>query len=221
MPIYREIKQDFFKIWSPEMAYILGLFAADGNIIRNKRGAYFISLEICDREILEKISFVLQSTHSIGIRKGRENHSIRYRLQIGSKKMAQDLYNLGFTSNKTFNMSLPNVPEKYFSSFVRGYFDGDGNVWSGLINKKRSHPVKSLRACFTSSSRIFLLGLKKRLEDYQIIGGSFLNCYTFYRLNYSSRNSLRIYDLMYNCEHYNLYLKRKKDVFDNFIALRP
>jgi hypothetical protein len=48
MPVHKEINHDFFKNWSPEMAYILGFFAADGTMIKNRRGAHFIELEITD-----------------------------------------------------------------------------------------------------------------------------------------------------------------------------
>jgi hypothetical protein len=42
MPIHKKVNQDFFKKWSPEMAYILGFFTADGSMAKNKRGAHFI-----------------------------------------------------------------------------------------------------------------------------------------------------------------------------------
>jgi hypothetical protein len=42
MPIHKEINHDFFKLWTPGMAYVLGFFSADGSMIKNKRGACFI-----------------------------------------------------------------------------------------------------------------------------------------------------------------------------------
>jgi hypothetical protein len=30
-------------------------------------------------------------------------------------------------------MKLPKIPLNFFGAFVRGYFDGDGNVWSGFL----------------------------------------------------------------------------------------
>jgi len=42
MPIYKTKNENFFKKWTPEMAYVLGFFAADGSMVKNKRGACFI-----------------------------------------------------------------------------------------------------------------------------------------------------------------------------------
>jgi hypothetical protein len=48
MPIYRAKNENFFKKWSPEMAYVLGFFTADGNMLKNKRGAHFIEFNTTD-----------------------------------------------------------------------------------------------------------------------------------------------------------------------------
>ena len=55
MPMYRKINKDFFKIWTPNMAYVLGFIYADGNIIYTKRHTWFWSLQITDIDILEEI----------------------------------------------------------------------------------------------------------------------------------------------------------------------
>ena len=65
MPMLRDLNHDFFKKWSPEMAYVLGFFAADGSMIRNKRGAHFIEFTITDRIVLEIIRKAVGSTHKI------------------------------------------------------------------------------------------------------------------------------------------------------------
>src|SRR3989344_5923597 len=128
MPIYREMHRRFFRIWSSEMAYVLGFFVADGNMIRNKRGAYFISIEITDKDILEKMKKAIGSTHKISIRKNQFPEKDSYRLQIGSKAMFNDLLKLGITPNKSKTIDLPEIPKNYFSDFLRGYFDGDGCI---------------------------------------------------------------------------------------------
>ena len=66
MPIYKTKNEDFFKKWSPKMTYVLGFFAADGNMIKNKRGAHFIEFQSTDKEILNKIKKCLKSNLAIG-----------------------------------------------------------------------------------------------------------------------------------------------------------
>jgi intein-encoded DNA endonuclease-like protein len=220
MPIHRSVNKDFFKTWSAEMAYILGFFAADGNIIKNKRGAYFFSLEICDKEIVEKCRDLMKSNHKIGIRLAIGNHRTSYRLQIGSKEIYSDLKQLGFSDQKTHNISIPQVPEKYFSDFTRGYFDGDGNVWVGTIHKNRKKQTLVIQSVFTSCSLVFLQELKYRLEKQGVLGR--ITCEkTYYRLCYSVRSSVRLYELMYNnSAEKGFFLIRKKAVFEKFIENR-
>jgi len=76
MPIYKTKKENFFKKWTPEMAYILGFFTADGTMIKNRRGAHFIEFQITDRNLLRKIKRSFGSNHKITARKRDKNHKI-------------------------------------------------------------------------------------------------------------------------------------------------
>jgi len=62
MPIYKKVNINFFKKWTPQMAYVLGFFTADGSMIRNKRGTCFIELEITDKELLEKLNIFMRGS---------------------------------------------------------------------------------------------------------------------------------------------------------------
>jgi len=219
MPIQKKVNKDFFKKWSSEMAYVLGFFAADGNVHTNKRGAHFFSLQITDKEIVYLFRDLLSSNHTIGKRIGTKNHKLQYRLQIGSKERCNDLRKLGVKEQKTHTMVLLNVPEKFLFDFVRGYFDGDGNVWVGQMNKQRKIKHMAIQTVFTSCSLVFFAGLKERLEMRGIKGG--LSCRKgFFRLYYSIHGSLELYRLMYRKEIKNLYLPRKKAVFEKFIKMQ-
>lgn len=206
------------------MAYILGFFAADGYITVNRRGGQFWSIQIKDKRLLEEIKKTVQSEHAITVRPGNGNKSTQYRLQIGSKEMCQDLRKLGFHERKTYNLTLPKVPAKYFSDFTRGYFDGDGNVWSGYVHKERAIPLLVIRSVFTSCSIYFLQTLKDKLENVGIKKGVVSKgTGNYYRLTYSIHGSLKLYDFMYNHEvkkKQKLSLFRKKTVFGKFVKMR-
>ena len=58
MPILKRYDKFFFKKWSREMAYVLGLFASDGTMIHNKRGAHFVEFDLTDKIILQKVKRV-------------------------------------------------------------------------------------------------------------------------------------------------------------------
>jgi hypothetical protein len=223
MPIYKKVNKNFFKKWTPEMAYVLGFFAADGYITVNKRGGQFWCIQITDSKLLKKIRDVIGAEHKISVRKGKGNEKTLYRMQIGSIEMCDDLRNLGFDERKTKSLSVPNVPGEYFSDFVRGYFDGDGHVWSGVINKERKTPHVIIQTVFTSCSKFFLEVLSSALSERGIIRGRVSKGQgDYYRLVYSISNSLKLYAFMYNGSVLqSLYLKRKKIIFDRYIKMRP
>lgn len=219
MPIFRRYNKDFFKVWSSDMSYVLGFFAADGNIIKTKRGTHFISFNSSDRDILKRIHDVMESEHKISTRISPTGQV--HRFQIGSKSMYEDLLGLGFSDRKSNRMIMPKIPERCFPDFVRGYFDGDGNVWVGELNKSRKKPTKAIQASFTSGSRIFLEGLLIRLKVVKVKGGAIYTSKVknFSRLQLSTLDALKLYEIMYNGQP-KLYLKRKKLRFDMFKSKR-
>lgn len=152
--MYRTKNENFFKEWNREMAYVLGFFAADGSMYRTKRGTHFIEFQITDRNLLYEIRKILGSNHKISIRNRGEGYKTIYRLQIGSKGIFNDLSAHGFTQNKSKIMRLPALlPQKYLAHFIRGYFDGDGNVHFGIYMRKvRKTQTQSFTTRFTSGS---------------------------------------------------------------------
>src|SRR3989344_7224612 len=199
MPMHRAVNSKFFKKWSPEMAYVLGFFSADGSMLRNNRGAHFIEFHITDRNLLFDIRKTLGSNHKITVRNRDERWKLGYRLQIGSKDMFEDLQRLGFSQAKSKTLKFPKVPGKYFPHFVRGYFDGDGNVhfkkyWAKDRNKMKWH----FSSRFTSGSRPFLATLHTKLQLHGVKGGFIVAKIRGYELVLSHRDSLVLYRLMYH-----------------------
>ncbi len=205
------------------MAYVLGFFAADGYITVNKRGGQYWCIQITDKELLEGIKKAISSDHAISVREGRNNEKPLYRLQIGSAEMCDDLRTLGFSERKTNTMELPAIPKQYIGDFVRGYFDGDGNVWTGDNNVQREKASETILVAFTSCSGSFLRDLKQALSLQGLKGGSLYELREGYcRLSFSVQDSLKLFEIMYNNSTSNsLHLKRKKDVFERYIAMRP
>lgn len=114
-----DVDESYFnEINSTEKAYWLGLLWADGWISSNNT----IGLGLIDKEHIEKFRNALGANQKI-----QEDDKF-YRIQIGSRKLINDLINLGFSSTKTFDDSLPPLEkEDYQRAFVRGLFDGDGH----------------------------------------------------------------------------------------------
>lgn len=201
------------------MAYVLGFFTADGSMTKNKRGSHFIEFQITDKELLEKIRDSLSSNHKISIRKNRViNQKVAYKLQIGSKEIFNDLLKLGLSSKKSKRIKLPNIPKKYFSHFVRGYFDGDGNVT--VCNYRRNNNDKfstTIQSGFVSGCRSFLQSLKDELSKLHIIkGGTLYYSNNGWRLFFSINDSKNFYHYIYDQLGNNLFLNRKKKIFEEY-----
>jgi hypothetical protein len=215
MPVRRQLNQDFFKKWSPEMAYVLGYFAADGSMIRNKRGGCYIEFTTIDKCLLESLIRATNAHQHIAVRKrkGRgKKWKTQYRIQIGSRKWFEDLGALGFTRAKSSVLRFPKAPTDFFGDFVRGYFDGDGCVyfgkqWSTWHRKQ----VWSFTTRFTSGTKKFLVELQKRLKSYNVQGGYIYSKNRGHELVFSRHDSVALYEIMYNTANTsNLFLPRKR-----------
>ena len=220
MPIHRTLKQDFFKKWNEEMAYVLGFFAADGSMLRNNREAHFIEFQITDEQILKDIKKVIGSNHKITARNRDIKWKTSYRLQLGSKEWLEDLQNLGFMQAKSLVLKFPNIPRLYQSAFVRGYFDGDGGVYfKSHKAKDRKNPRWVFSTHFTSGSRLFLENLHLLLKEHGIQKGFVVAKAKNkgFDLVFSHHDSVALYWFMYNNAP-RIYLKRKYSMFHKALA---
>lgn len=199
------------------MAYVLGFFAADGCMMKNKRGACFIEFQITDEDLLEGIRDVIGSDNKISSRKRAENFKRIYRLQIGSRQIYEDLLALGFTPHKSKTLKFPLVPEEYAGNFIRGYFDGDGNVsFARYFRKDRGVFRHVLTSRFTSGSKRFLLALNEKLKGV-VKGGYIYRKERGFELVFAGKDSLALFDFMYNNGQCRLWLDRKKKIFERAI----
>jgi len=111
--------QDFFKIWSPDMAYILGFTIGDG-CIHNYSICFNIQKD--DIEVLEYIKNKIAPERKI------YNLNGQIYLSLNSKSMVADLQGLGIKYRKTGKEFYPSVPEEYKFDFLRGLIDSDGCI---------------------------------------------------------------------------------------------
>lgn len=163
----RTLNHDFFqKIDTEEKAYFLGLLYADGC---NNGKIIDIGLSEIDVDILNKflkaISANFQKTYNSSIKKRNPKQSNQYRVRFTSVKMASDLSKLGCIPRKTCVLKFPTeeqVPTHLMRHFVRGYFDGDGNIGKYKREQKGRYYYRVSSAI--ASSHDFCEGYKKYLK---------------------------------------------------------
>ena len=214
MTLRKGVNEEFFDTWSDVMAYVLGLFAADGTMTKNPRGSCYIDFAVTDRELILYVRKALDAKQKLAIRPARNERSkVNHRVQIGSRRMFDQLLHLGFTPNKSKTLVMPDMPAKYFSHFVRGYFDGDGNVYfKRHFAKDRNAYRWVFSSRFTSGSESFLRQLYKKLHSVGLHGGRVAGKRHGFELVLSHRDSVALYRLMYHNAG-RMFLKRKERVF--------
>jgi hypothetical protein len=207
----------------PEMAYVLGYFAADGSMIARQNGGRYIEITSTDRMLLEHVRSVTRAEQKISKRdRQKENWKLQYRLQIGSAAWFQDLARLGFTPNKSHTLSLPDIPPEYFSHFVRGYFDGDGCVYfAHLKYADRTRKRWIVQTIFTSGSREFLSNLHAQLKTQGLLRGVIgKKSNRGFELKFSHKDSLALYRIMYHTgEISGLFLPRKREKLEKAVQV--
>lgn len=192
------IDQDYFKTWSRNMAYVLGLWFADGCIYGGKM--FDITLHKKDKYILKKVAEELKYEGNLYDYVDRQ----AARLNFSCVVIYRDLVSLGGTENKSLTLTFPNVPDEYLADFIRGYFDGDGCVMRLKGNR--------LNSAFTCGSRAFLEKLLEILRDKAgVIGGSFDDSCA--SLKFGKRDTLKLGQFMYQNDP-ELFLERKRKKFE-------
>ena len=218
------LNQSFFSTWTPEMAYVLGFFAADGSMLLNSRGGCFIEFTGADKNILVLIQKTIGSNHRLSKRIRTIKGSAVYRFQIGSKQIFSDLLALGFTQAKSKTLRMPTIPARLQGDFIRGYFDGDGCIYFKKLQfADRKKPRLVLQTIFTCGNKDFLVELRSLLHHRGIAGGSIRNKTRGFDLLLSHKDSVALYRLMYHTvSATGLYLPRKYKHFQKAIkALYP
>ncbi|PEX80076.1 LAGLIDADG family homing endonuclease [Bacillus cereus] len=189
-----ELKEDYFKTWSNNMAYILGFIAADGVIPKENQ---CVSISQKESYILEDIKRELNSNQPL-----YENKKTGiYMLNINCKTIKDDLMNIhGIMPCKSFNIEFPFVPEEYLHHFVRGYFDGDGYV-----------NYETYTVSFVGGSYNFMNTLNKLLQNHNL-PSNLLNQNKHYRVILSGRKSIQLFS-KWIYKDKDLYLRRKHEIF--------
>ncbi|HSX18550.1 MAG TPA: LAGLIDADG family homing endonuclease [Candidatus Saccharimonadales bacterium] len=201
------INSNFFGKWSAEMAYVLGFFAADGNICRTGR-AHMLHVACDDKDVIEKIKQVMNYQGPIR-EKVRLNGKVSYSLRISDPVLFNDLNILGVTERKSLTLMPPKIPKVFVWHFIRGYFDGDGSV----VLRNTNYPSKLVVYFYTASHSMasFLHGFFINVlgELYKAkIGIKIAHQKTpFYVVCMGHKASVELFKYMY--KDTNLFLERK------------
>lgn len=208
------LNEDYFKVWSDEMAYIVGFFMADCTISKRPtkgKRQQIIRLELknTDIEVVEFVRNQISPTKPIYMssRKDKRTNNYYYSaiIMFHSNIMADDLTKLGVIPQRTGNEEFKNIPTEYQKHFLRGLTDGDSSIQCNA-NK---------RFCLESASISFLESIKSNLGNNlgKVYKRNDCNCNTWEVTRLSDLNYL--YHYLY--DDGGFCLKRKKDNFEKVV----
>jgi len=197
-----KVNEDYFKKWSPNMAYVLGFILADGCIVKGTYNGYSDALKFGvqkqDIDILKKIKLELSAGHKISCVKNAAH------LCITSQRIVNDLKDLDICYRKSLREKIPHIPSENICDFIRGIVDGDGSI----NFNKRGYPALSI------------YGGKQTITFIQNHFLSKFNIYSGLHRLTKSKNNRYLFNIAYRCNpaktlieylytDANLYLKRK------------
>jgi len=204
----KKINQDFFKIWSPQMSYILGYIAADGCIYKrkNRKNSYTLNITSKDKDNLLKMGKNLSPDCSISIKYNSQRLPYS-QIQISNREICGDLISLGILPRKTYNLNFIKVPEEYFSDFVRGFFDGDGTVYIYKVNG-----TPQIKAGFVSPNLSFITEFNK-----QLCKAIDIQCKAVHKFH-SKNKKVPLYNICFyidDCERLYKFMYKNASIFLN------
>jgi hypothetical protein len=210
--------ENFFeKIDNEEKAYFLGFIFADGSVTNDdKKYINRVTLKLHTKDIHILESFIKSVNGEMSVWK----HGQREMAEVGmsSRKMVNDLVNLGAIPNKTFTLQYPTINETLEKHFLRGYFDGDGCI---RVSEDKRDKSKRGDLRIVSGSIDFLNKINERMNV--LFGTNINKLYgpknkDFKYIGWAGMTDIeKIYHGFY--DNSVLFLNRKKIIFDEVIGI--
>lgn len=121
----------FNNITTVEQAYYLGFIAGDGNIMDN-----MIRIRIVkeDEEIINSFKKAInykKPNKYVKLKTGKEQVHLEFRCT----QMCKDLAKHSIIPNKSFVLTLPDLPDNLMHSYLLGLFDADGSIFYSKFYK--------------------------------------------------------------------------------------
>ena len=152
-------------VWTPDLAYAVGLIATDGCLVGDGRHVAFVSK---DRDLVETLLRCVGARAKIGVTKsglGRWH----FRAQIGDVVLYRWLLTIGLTPWKSLTLGALGVPEHLLPHLVRGLLDGDGTILNRVnradTSRRDDYYWECLQVKFASASLDHLRWLRERLRS--------------------------------------------------------
>ena len=200
--------------WTTELAYVVGLITTDGNLSPDGRHIDFTSKDL---QLIRTFKKCLGIKNKIGLKTSGFSDKKYPHIQFGNVKLYRWLVEIGLTPRKSKTMSSINIPNKYFSDFLRGHFDGDGSCYSYW--DKRWHSSFMFYINFVSASEKHVIWLRHKIDELLKVKGHIdtIKRNGVYQLRYAKKDSRILISKMYhqkNLPHLNRKYKKLNKILE-------
>ena len=185
----------------PQMSWVLGIIATDGNISDAGR----LRVVSVDQDIPAQCLEVCGVGSVYKQTSDRDNIQTQYTWSYTCRTLSSRLARLGVVPRKTWTLGLPRQEQVHLPSYVRGLWDGDGH-WR--VDK---HGV--FRCGFGSASRSFVEGLWQLLKPVVRSGAKVYKhpSKEYWVIRLDKQRARRLAEWIYQ-EPCGAYCKRKRDI---------
>lgn len=206
-----ELDVDYFKTWTPNMAYMLGLIAADGNVLYEPK-VLTIVLKESDKYLLEEFA------KEIKCRRPLQKHSSGcWSFVVRNGELVDDLAKLGILPRKSLTMQWLPVPDEMLAHFVRGYVDGDGTICYYYRNRGGRNDL--ILEVSILGAPAFLNGMADAIS--RVIGIPKVKVLSTHskikKIRYSCGTAVKLLSWLY--QDAELYLARKFNIYKTYLEL--
>jgi hypothetical protein len=153
--------------WTPELAYAVGLLAADGCLAKERAEVEFVSAET---ELIELFCRALQlGDVRPTVAKQRSGGAPWYRVRLNDGGLRSFLEETGLTPAKSRTLGALQLPDGVFRDFLRGALDGDG---SWYISQHWNGRYRYLRVELSTASLCFGEWVRAKVEQLADLRGN-------------------------------------------------
>lgn len=205
------LNENYFSVIDNEdKAYWLGFIMADGCVTKSQPNKPYnrfeINLKIEDFSHLEKLNKLMEYNKPLITKSvsSRGHISEICQLRVNSAKLCADLMKHDICPNKTGKECIPeSVPKELLRHFLRGFFDGDGTLYSD---------EKNLYCSICGSSKHMIDQVKELVKE-ELDIDLYINerkeySVPFYITGTKSQQNVKLF-LDYIYKDANIYLDRK------------
>jgi len=194
---YRFDVNYFRSIDTDAKAYWLGLLAADGCVTDR---SVALSLKYSDAAHVRAFKDELAANQPVY--RSRDMAG----LLIYSIAFAKSLAARGLVRRKTKRLIFPDIPDRLAPAFIRGYFDGDGSIYTTVAGTETRWIAEF---CGTE---MMMRGVRARLDVLNVPGYLYSRRNGMWITRYQNMSVRWLRDVLY--ENASVWLPRKRALFD-------